>query len=196
MSSSNAHVCPQCKQLNSPLATNCFMCGAAMPDSVPQANPMAKPPPVRETIEDSTNADERLRPGAYVVMGIGALLVVLGALAAIYGGLHPHEITPGSYSYSMLKNGIVMALLGAGLIRVGMGNLDWTVIGLDLQGQTQWGPVIMAPGTIGLPLGLLMWFGMREHGGWVVLVLILSVISLGVGGFFYAREVIRGNGRN
>lgn len=193
MSLSNAHVCPQCQQVNSPMATKCFMCGAAM-----VAAPMVKPPPVRDlkgnivTLEESS--DEGLRPGAYIVMGIGALLAVLGVLGIFFGLFEKPDPTTGYHHYGVLKGAIGLIVLGAGLVRVGMGNLDWTIIGLELGGKTQWGPVIMAPGTLGLPLGLLMWFGMREHGAWVVLVLVLSVISLGVGGFVYAREVIQGKG--
>ena len=136
---------------------------------------------------------ERLRPLARGLQVFGVVLAVLGAMGAIYTLFFPREVTPGFYSYSGVKAGISGVLGGLGLWRVGASNLDWTEIGLDLQGKTQWGPIIMAPGVLGLPIGALMWFGMREHTVLVGCLMFFSVAFILVGGFIYAREVTQGN---
>ena len=192
MAITNGVICPKCAEANSPLAANCVMCHAALPvRPKPAAAPVLKaqedfrPPP--EEVESD------IRPAAIVLQIVGIGLAVLSARVGIGSLLFPHQDAAGFTVYGS-RGGFSGVFLGLGLWRVGASNMDWTEIGLDLQGKTQWGPIIMTPGVLGMCLGVVTWFPMNDHSTWVALVLIFSTLFLVGGGVVYARELMAGNG--
>lgn len=195
MLSTNTSICPKCQETNSPLATACVICGA--PLAVHQAPPTLSHVPVahlpKGEVEALTEGSPKRRVAASIMQGFGIFLCGVGILGGLYGLFFPREIVPGHFSYGVARACVAIFFGGLGVWRFGASGFDWGELGVDLEAKTQWGPVIMAPGVLGLPIGALMWFGMREHSFWVGCLMLLSLVSLLVGGFVYAREVIAAN---